>query len=63
MIDAAKETGDDVEAKWSQLKSILHQAAEKKLGKSEQTRNLWISNETIELVKKRARARNRSKKP
>ena len=62
MFDAARETGDDVEAKWSQLKSILHQAAEKKLGKSEQRRNLWISSETIELVKKRARARNRSKK-
>ena len=30
--------------------------------KTEQRRNLWISSETIELVKKRARARNRSKK-
>ena len=62
LFDAAEETGDDVEAKWWQLKSILHQAAEKSLGKSEQKRNAWISSETIELIKKRARARNRSKK-
>ena len=29
MFDAAEGTGNDVEAKWSQLKSILHEAADK----------------------------------
>ena len=54
--------GVDDEAQWSQLKTILHNAAEKNLEKSEQRRNPLISKDTIELIKQPTRARNRSRK-
>ena len=59
-FEAAEETRDvvDVEAQWSQLKTVLHEAAEKNLGKTEHSWNPWISNDTIELIKQRARVRN-----
>ena len=53
--------GKVVEAQWSKLKTILHEAAEQYLGKTEKRRNQWISKATIDLIKKRARACNWSK--
>ena len=63
-FEAAEETRDGVgiKAQWSQLKTILHESAEKDLGKTEQSRNPWISNDTTDLIKQRACARNRSRK-
>ena len=38
MSGAAQDIGNDVQTKWSQLKSKLHQAVDGKIGKSEQKR-------------------------
>ena len=62
LLDSDSPTLDTVDTAWEGLRDSIRNAAEKTVGFSKYEANLWISEQTIALILKKARTRNKATK-